>query len=125
MLIASWNVNSINVRLPHVLQWLGEAAPDHLCLQELKTTENKFPFSQLAEAGYSAHVLGEKTYNGVAILSKNSCELVANSLPGCPEPVQSRLIEVCQDGLFILNLYIPNGSQLDSPKYLYKMAWLY
>lgn len=124
MLIASWNVNSIGVRLPHVLDWLKEVGPDHLCLQELKTTEDKFPYAAFAEVGYSAHVLGEKTYNGVAILSRNSSELVTTKLPNAPEPQQSRLIEICQDGLFILDLYVPNGSQVDSPKYLYKISWL-
>ena len=123
MLIASWNVNSITVRLPHLLDWLKSASPDHLCLQELKTVEEKFPFNQLAEIGYSAHVVGEKTYNGVAILSKTNTECVSKFLPGAPEPLQSRLIEVCIDGVYILNLYVPNGSEVGSAKYEYKLAW--
>lgn len=124
MLIASWNVNSITARLPHVVNWLGEAGCDHLCLQELKCTEDKFPHAEISALGYSARILGEKTYNGVAILSKNTSELVASELPGSPEPKQSRLIEVCQDGLFILDLYVPNGSEVGSAKYQYKMEWL-
>ena len=123
MLIASWNVNSITVRLPHLLDWLKSASPDHLCLQELKTVEEKFPFDQLSEIGYSAHVVGEKTYNGVAILSKSTTECVSKFLPGSPEPLQSRLIEVCVDGVYILNLYVPNGSEVGSAKYEYKLAW--
>lgn len=124
MLIASWNVNSIAVRLPHVLSWLEEARPDHLCLQELKCTDDKFPYKEIEAAGYTARVLGEKTYNGVAILSRSTSELVAADLPGSPEPKQSRLIEVLQEGLFILDLYVPNGSEVGSAKYEYKMAWL-
>ncbi|MFA6209755.1 MAG: exodeoxyribonuclease III [Candidatus Obscuribacterales bacterium] len=123
MLIASWNVNSITVRLPHLLDWLKSTSPDHVCLQELKTVEEKFPFAQLSEIGYSAHVVGEKTYNGVAILSKSTVECVGKVLPGSPEPLQSRLIEVCVDGVYILNLYVPNGSEVGSTKYEYKLAW--
>ncbi len=123
MLIASWNVNSITVRLPHVLDWLKTALPDHLCLQELKSIEDKFPFEQFAELGYSAHVVGEKTYNGVAILSRTTAECTSKVLPGAPEPLQSRLIEICQDDIKILNLYVPNGAELGSAKYQYKLAW--
>lgn len=123
MLIASWNVNSITVRLAHVLEWLQKESPDHLCLQELKSVEEKFPYDQFAELGYSAHVVGEKTYNGVATLSKSTSECVSKVLPGAPEPLQSRLIEVCQNGVYILNLYVPNGSEVGSAKYEYKLAW--
>ena len=91
MLIASWNVNSITVRLPHLLDWLKSASPDHLCLQELKTVEEKFPFDQLSEIGYSAHVVGEKTYNGVASVTVSAvsgaaayCAKGATSAPATP-----------------------------------------
>lgn len=123
MLIASWNVNSIGVRLPHVLSWLQAVGPDHLGMQELKCTDDKFPYNQFEEAGYSAKVRGEKTYNGVAVVSRSNCNLVADSLPGCPEPVQSRLIEVETNGIYILNLYVPNGSEVGSNKYEYKLNW--
>ena len=129
MLIASWNVNSISVRLPHLLSFLEQWKVDHLGLQELKCTDDKFPYSQLSEIGYSSHVKGEKTYNGVALLSRNnseqSCELFADVLPGAPDPQQSRLIAVhlpdCD--LNILNLYVPNGSAVGSEKYEYKLKW--
>jgi len=123
MLIASWNVNSVSVRLPHVLDWLKNELPDHLCLQELKCVEEKFPFEQFADLGYSAHVVGEKTYNGVAILSRSTSACVSKILPGAPEPLQSRLIEISQNDLSILNLYVPNGSEVGSAKYQYKLAW--
>lgn len=127
MLIASWNVNSIAVRLPHVLNYLKESKVDHLGLQELKTTDDKFPYTEFSEAGYSCLIKGEKTYNGVALVSQkqSTCHLVADVLPGAPEPLQSRLIDVHlpEAKLRILNLYVPNGSQVDSDKYEYKLKW--
>lgn len=124
MQIASWNVNSITVRLPHLLNWLSDAKVDHLGLQELKTVEDKFPYNELSEAGYSCQVKGEKTYNGVAVLSRSNAELVANELPGAPEPIQSRFIEVLlQEDIYLLNLYVPNGSEVGSSKYEYKLKW--
>ncbi len=124
MQIASWNVNSISVRLPHVLSWLQTVKPCHLGLQELKVVDEKYPYKQFEELGYTSHVKGEKTYNGVAMLSRTTTELVHDQLLGAPEPVQSRLIEVLtQEGIYILNLYVPNGSEVGSSKYLYKLEW--
>jgi len=124
MIFATWNVNSITARLPHVLSFLETAAPDFLCLQELKCVEEKFPFAEIEKLGYHALVKGEKTYNGVAILSKGrKAELVANELPGSPEPLQSRLIEAKVEDIYLLNLYVPNGSEVGSNKYEYKLAW--
>lgn len=124
MIVATWNVNSIAVRLPHVLGFLEKASPDFLCLQELKCVEEKFPFAEIEKLGYHALVHGEKTYNGVAILTKGrKADLVGKDLPGSPEPLQSRLIEVKVEDLFLLNLYVPNGSEVGSNKYVYKLAW--
>jgi exodeoxyribonuclease-3 len=127
VIIASWNVNSISVRLEHVLKWLQANSPDHLCLQELKTTQEKFPLAAFEALGYTVKLLGEKTYNGVAVLSKIESEQLATSasLNGFPEPLQSRLIEIRQPNkLRLLNLYVPNGFEVGSPKYSYKLAWL-
>jgi len=136
MIIASWNVNSISVRLAHVLNWLQDNHPDHLCLQELKCLDEKFPHQAFAELGYKAHVLGEKTYNGVAIISKKSqgesehpvlLKATSKSLSGFPEPIQSRIMAVeiplSQDRLLLVDLYVPNGSEVGSEKYAYKLAW--
>jgi exodeoxyribonuclease-3 len=124
MIVASWNVNSIAVRLPHVLGFLESVAPDFLCLQELKCVDEKFPYAEIEKLGYHAHVSGEKTYNGVAILTKGrQAEFVSKELPGSPEPLQSRLIEVKVEETFLLNLYVPNGSEVGSAKYVYKLAW--
>jgi len=124
MIVASWNVNSITARLPHVLGFLESVSPDFLCLQELKCIDEKFPFAEIEKLGYQALVNGEKTYNGVAILTKgHSVELISKALPHSPEPVQSRLIEAKVDDCFLLNLYVPNGSEVGSNKYEYKMLW--
>ena len=129
MIIASWNVNSITVRLPHVLSFLETAAPDFLCLQELKCVDQKVPVAEFEKLGYSTLINGEKTYNGVAILYKDktkqveSIKLVSKLLPGSPEPLQARLIEASWGDYSLLNLYVPNGSAVDSPKYVYKLAW--
>jgi exodeoxyribonuclease III len=129
MIVASWNVNSITARLPHVIGFLETVSPDFLCLQELKCVEEKFPLAIMDQLGYGALVSGEKTYNGVAVLYKKkwlgdrSVELISRSLPGCPEPIQARLIEVRLEDYHLLNLYVPNGSEVGSAKYQYKMLW--
>jgi exodeoxyribonuclease-3 len=124
MIVASWNVNSITVRLPHVLGFLESVAPDFLCLQELKCVDEKFPFAEIEKLGYHAQVNGEKTYNGVAILTKgHQADFVSKLLPGSPEPLQSRLIEIKVEDMYLLNLYVPNGSEVGSAKYVYKLAW--
>ena len=123
MKIATWNVNSLNVRLPHVLQWLAEAAPDVLCLQELKLEDSKFPVAALAEAGYQAVFSGQKTYNGVAIVARHDLTDVQMGIAGYADE-QKRVIAATVQGIRIICAYIPNGQSLDSEKYPYKLGWL-
>ncbi|MGI9229888.1 MAG: exodeoxyribonuclease III [Gammaproteobacteria bacterium] len=121
--IASWNVNSLKVRLGHVQDWLAEHQPDVLCLQETKQTDQDFPVDAIRECGYQAHYSGQKTYNGVATLSRNEARLLATALPDYDDP-QKRLLAVEVDGVCVLNLYVPNGSETGSEKYAYKLDWL-
>lgn len=123
MKIATWNVNSLNVRLPHVLDWLASAQPDVLCLQETKLEDAKFPFDALAAAGYQAVHAGQKTYNGVAILSKHALTDISINLPNYPD-AQKRVIAATVNGVRIVCAYMPNGQSLESDKYQYKLAWL-
>ena len=123
MKIATWNVNSLNVRLPHVLDWLASAQPDVLCLQETKLEDAKFPFDALAVVGYQAVHAGQKTYNGVAILSKHPLTDISINLPTYPDE-QKRVIAATVNGVRIVCAYMPNGQSLDSDKYQYKLAWL-
>ncbi len=121
--IATWNVNSLRVRLPQVLEWLGTAAPDLLALQEIKLTDDQFPAAELEAAGYRAVWSGQKTYNGVAILSRESGVDTVTELPGFEDP-QRRVLAATYGGVRLVNLYVPNGSEVDSDKYRYKLAWL-
>ena len=123
MKLATWNVNSLNVRLPHVLDWLGAHQPDVLCLQELKQEDAKFPLTAFDDIGYSAVFDGQKTYNGVAILSRTRAEDVRRGMPGF-EDAQRRVIAATLQGLRIVCVYIPNGQSIDSDKYQYKLRWL-
>lgn len=123
MKIATWNVNSLNVRLPHVLDWLESEQPDVLCLQELKIEDSKFPVAQLAEAGYQAVFSGQKTYNGVAILARHDLSDVQVGIPGF-EDEQKRVIAATVQGVRVVCGYFPNGQSLDSDKYQYKLRWL-
>ena len=123
MRIATWNVNSFKVRLPHVLDWLATSQPDVLCLQELKQEDSQFPLSAIQEAGYQAVFSGQKTYNGVAILSKSAPADVQFGIPDFPDE-QKRVIAATVDGIRIVCVYIPNGQSLDSDKYQYKLSWL-
>jgi exodeoxyribonuclease III len=123
MKIATWNVNSLKVRLPHVLDWLAAAQPDALCLQETKTEDRGFPFDALAAAGYQAIHNGQKTYNGVAILARGAMEDAACDLPGFDDP-QKRLIAATVDGVRLVCAYMPNGQAVGSDKYAYKLRWL-
>ncbi len=123
MRIATWNVNSLKVRLPHVLDWLVANQPDVLCLQETKTEDKQFPLAAINEAGYQVVYSGQRTYNGVAILSKNVASDVVMGLPGFADE-QKRLIAATVDGIRIVCVYIPNGQSLDSDKYQYKLRWL-
>lgn len=123
MKLATWNINSLNVRLPHVLEWLKTSPVDVLCLQELKLEDAKFPLEAIEDAGYHAVFNGQKTYNGVAILSRSKPEDVAKDMPGYADE-QKRVIAATIDGVRVVNVYIVNGQSLDSEKYQYKMAWL-
>jgi exodeoxyribonuclease-3 len=121
--LATWNVNSLNVRLPHVLDWLGANPIDVLCLQETKQEDSKFPYDALESAGYHAIHSGQKTYNGVAILSKHAMTDVAYGISGF-EDEQKRVISATIQGIRVICVYIVNGQAIDSDKYLYKMRWL-
>ena len=123
--IATWNVNSLKVRLEHVLEWLKTAQPDVLALQEIKMQTADFPIDIFREAGYRAIMSGQKTYNGVAILSKQPArtETIVTDFPGYTDE-QRRILGAEIDGVFVLNLYVPNGAEVGSDKYLYKLIWL-
>ncbi len=121
--IATWNVNSLNVRLPQVLDWLRDQQPDILALQETKLTDPDFPTLDIAEAGYQAVFAGQKTYNGVAILSRLPASEIVTDLPGLDDP-QRRVLGATIGKVRVLNLYIPNGQAVGSDKYAYKLAWL-
>ena len=123
MKLATWNVNSLNVRLPHVLDWLRDNQPDVLCLQETKQEDSKFPYEALKEAGYDAIHIGQKTYNGVAILSRYSLTNIQRNIPNFDDNHQ-RIIAADINGIRIVCAYIPNGQTVDSEKYQYKMRWL-
>ncbi|WMP15715.1 exodeoxyribonuclease III [Thiothrix lacustris] len=123
MKIATWNVNSLRVRLPHVLQWLAAAQPDVLAIQETKTVDEQFPVAELDAAGYSAVFAGQKTYNGVAILSKSPATEVVTDIPGLDDP-QRRILAATLDGVRVVNLYVVNGAEVGSDKYAYKLDWL-
>jgi len=123
MKIVSWNVNSLNVRLPHVLDYLSGHQPDVLALQETKMTDDKFPKKDIEAAGYQVVFMGQKTYNGVAILSKYPIEDVSMDIPLLDDP-QKRVIAATINGVRIIDVYIPNGQEVGSEKYTYKMGWL-
>lgn len=122
--IASWNVNSLRVRLPHVLTWLNETKPDVLALQETKVPDEEFPFSAFSDAGYLAVTAGQKTYNGVAVLSRVAASDIITNLPEL-EDTQRRVLAAVVDDVRILNLYVPNGESIYSTKYQYKLNWLH
>lgn len=123
--IATWNVNSIKARLPAVLRWLERARPDVALLQEIKTVDEGFPAEEIGDLGYACAVHGQKSYNGVAILSRLGLEDVTRGLPGDDDDDQARYIEAVVGGtLRVASLYLPNGNPADSPKYPYKLAWM-
>mgnify|MGYP000468012459 CR=1 FL=1 len=132
MLIASWNVNSVRTRLEHVLAWLETHQPDLLCLQETKVDDPLFPVAAFEAIGYQVNFHGQKSYNGVALLSREPLDDVRNGFCGelanDPEAVelgeQKRVISALLDGVRVVNLYVPNGSSLSSDKYPYKLRWL-
>jgi len=122
MKLASWNVNSIKVRLPQLLDWLAAARPDVVCLQELKTEEGKYPRAELAAAGYLSAVNGQKTYNGVAILARADMQDMACDIAGFDD-VQRRVIAATVQGVRVICVYCPNGQAVGSDKYAYKLRW--
>jgi exodeoxyribonuclease-3 len=122
MKIATWNVNSLKVRLPHVLDWLSMHHPDVLCLQETKTEDKGFPFFALEAAGYRALHNGQKTYNGVALLTRVDATDVQRDIPGFADE-QKRVIAATIDDVRIVCGYMPNGQEVGSDKYAYKLAW--
>lgn len=123
MKIATWNVNSLKVRLAHVLDWLAASDADILCLQETKLTDENFPVEDIEAAGYHVIYSGQKTYNGVAIISKQEAADVITDVPGLDDP-QRRILGATIDGIRILNLYVVNGQEVGSEKFAYKLEWL-
>jgi exodeoxyribonuclease-3 len=121
--IATWNVNSLKMRLPHVLEWLDANQPDVLVLQEIKQVTEAFPADAFATSGYQSIANGQKTYNGVAVLSRSAISEPALEFPDFDDP-QRRVLAVSIDGVRVVNLYIPNGSEVGSEKYAYKLGWL-
>jgi exodeoxyribonuclease-3 len=120
MKIATWNINSLRVRLPHILDWLDKAKPDVLALQELKMEDKDFPVEVFKKLNYHVSFSGQKTYNGVAVISKS---VIADSeMPDLDE--QRRILAVTVQGVRVVNIYVPNGESVESPKYQYKLNWL-
>ena len=128
VLIASWNVNSIRARLPNVLDWVRRKKPDILLMQELKCVEEAFPALEFGDLGYNCAVSGQKTYNGVAIVSKTRLEDVTRGLPGDEADTQARYVEAVTatdaGTLRVASIYLPNGNPIDTDKFPYKLAWL-
>jgi exodeoxyribonuclease III len=124
MKIATFNINNINKRLPHLLSWLRTAKPDVACLQELKAAESEFPERDIAKAGYRSAWVGERSWNGVAILSRKEPVVTRRSLPGDPNDRQGRYIEAAIGGIVVACLYAPNGNPQPGPKFDYKLAWM-
>lgn len=123
MKIATWNVNSLNVRLPHLLDWLARESPDVVGLQEIKCEDAKFPLEAIRDAGYEAVFAGQKTYNGVAILSRPAATDVQRGIPGYDD-AQQRVIAATVNGVRVVNAYFPNGQAPGTEKFAYKLDWL-
>jgi exodeoxyribonuclease-3 len=122
--IATFNINNINKRLPNLLAWLKDAAPDVACLQELKADDRDFPEAAIRAAGYGAVWRGQRSWNGVAILAKGADPvLTRDELPGDPNDTQSRYIEAAVRGILVTSMYLPNGNPQPGPKFEYKLAW--
>lgn len=125
MKLATFNINNVNRRLPNLLAWLKSAKPDVVCMQELKAEQDRFPEAALRKAGYSAAWVGEKTWNGVAILARKSEPVVIRRrLPGAPKDMQARYIEAAVNGIVVACVYAPNGNPQPGSKFDYKLAWL-
>jgi exodeoxyribonuclease-3 len=123
MKLATWNVNSLKVRLPHLLTWLTANAPDVVCLQETKTEDTSFPVADIQAAGYRLLYSGQKTYNGVAILSRAAGADVLAGIPDFADE-QKRVLAATVEGIRVICVYVPNGESVESDKYRYKLAWL-
>ena len=123
MKLATWNVNSLAVRLPQLLDWLNQHQPDAICLQETKLTDDKFPSTELAAAGYRSEWFGQKTYNGVALLTRDAASEVVKNIPGFDDP-QARVITGSVAGIRLIGAYVPNGQAPGTDKFDYKMRWL-
>lgn len=123
MRLATWNVNSLKVRLPHVLAWLEQQKPDVLCIQETKTEDANFPAQAIIDAGYQALYSGQKTYNGVALLSRVAGTDVTAGIPGFDDP-QKRVLAATYGDTRVICVYVPNGESIESDKYQYKLKWL-
>ena len=123
MKIATWNVNSLKVRIDHVTEWLASEAPDVLVLQEIKQVTEQFPVDTFAENNYRSLASGQKTYNGVAVISREEPVDPVTDFPGFEDP-QRRILAVTISGIRVINLYVPNGSSVGSEKYAYKLSWL-
>src|SRR3989338_1286921 len=121
--VATWNVNSVRMRLPHILRWLKTHRPNILAIQETKVPDDKFPKDEIEAAGYHVIYSGQKSYNGVATISLKEATDVVYDLPGLKDP-QRRVLGATIDGYRFLNLYVPNGTSIDSDKYQYKLEWL-
>ena len=123
MKLATWNVNSLAVRLPQLVDWLGQQQPDVLVLQETKLTDDKFPHADITAAGWHSVWFGQKTYNGVALLARSVPQDVVRNIPGFDDP-QARVIAATVDGVRVVGAYFPNGQAPGSDKFAYKMGWL-
>lgn len=124
MKIATWNVNSINARMPQLLQWLAAAEPDIVCVQETKCVDEGFPYQELHDAGYFSAFYGQKSYNGVAILSKYDLDDVQKNFPDDDDEAPKRMIAATINGIRIVNTYIPNGTELGTEKFTFKLDWI-
>src|SRR5581483_12083617 len=122
MKLATWNVNSLKVRLPQLLDWLARRQPDVVCLQETKCEDENFPKSEIEAAGLQASYCGQRAYNGVAILSRLPPKDIAHGIPGFPDE-QKRVLAATVGDVRVVCVYCPNGESVTSPKYAYKLAW--
>lgn len=122
--IATWNVNSIKQRVDHLVDWTRESGADVILLQELKCIEDNFPRFEIEAAGYRWAMVGQKSYNGIAILSRSDIAVTASKLPGDDEDTQARYLEAETCGVRVASIYLPNGNPVDTPKYDYKLAWM-
>lgn len=124
MLVATWNVNSVLARMPVLTRWLDLVKPDVLCMQETKCTDDKFPALIFQERGYHCQLFGQQTYNGMAILTRDACDIVRRGYPGDDDTAQSRLLATQAGGINVVTVYIPNGQAVGSEKYAFKLDWM-